>query len=202
MPGRAGPTLPLRVDCAGATLVILSAAAFSAKAICIKLAYTDGSSGVSVDPVSLLAMRMEVLDRGVLVPLLAVLYAGYHVGVRQMIKRVGAVLFAALASIVSTLAISLHFMATREVSLLLQQSQRVWVLTGWMALVSTVLPVIMMAEGIRRVGSSNAAMMSSIGPIMTIFMGYQFLGEPITTIQLISAALVMIGVLAISLKKT
>ena len=93
-------------------------------------------------------------------------------------------------------------MATREVSLLLQQSQRVWVLTGWMALVSTVLPVIMMAEGMRRVGSSNAAMMSSIGPIMTIFMGYQFLGEPITTIQLIGAALVMIGVLAISLKKT
>ena len=45
--------------------------------------------------------------------------------------------------------------------------------------------VVMMADGMRRVGSSNAAMMSSIGPIATIFMGYQFLDEPITAIQLI-----------------
>ena len=60
---------------------------------------------------------------------------------------------------------------------------------------------VMMAAGMRRVGSSNAAMMSSIGPIATIFMGYVFLNEPVTAIQLLGAALVMIGVLAISLKK-
>ena len=144
----------------------------------------------------------KVLVGGVLVLLSAILYAGYLVGAGQMIKRIGAVRFAALASIVSTLAISLHFIATSDVSLLMQQSQQVWTLAGWMAMVSTVLPVVMMAEGMRRVGSSNAAMMSSIGPIATIFMGYQFLDEPITAIQLIGASLVMTGVLAVSLKKT
>ena len=144
----------------------------------------------------------KVLVGGVLVLLSAILYAGYLVGAGQMIKRIGAVRFAALASIVSTLAISLHFSATSDLSLLMQQSQRVWTLAGWMAVVSTVLPVVMMAEGMRRVGSSNAAMMSSIGPIATIFMGYQFLDEPITAIQLIGASLVMTGVLAVSLKKT
>ena len=145
----------------------------------------------------------KVLVGGVLVLLSAILlYAGYLVGAGQMIKRIGAVRFAALASIVSTLAISLHFSATSDVSLLMQQSQQVWTLAGWMAMVSTVLPVVVMAEGMRRVGSSNAAMMSSIGPIATIFMGYQFLDEPITAIQLIGASLVMTGVLAVSLKKT
>ncbi len=143
----------------------------------------------------------KVLLGGGLVLLSAILYAGYLVGAGQMIKRVGAIRFAAYASIISTVAIALHFLVTREVSLLTQQSVRVWTLTGWMAVVSTVLPVVMMAEGMRRVGSSNAAMMSSIGPIATIFMGYVFLAEPITPIQLVGAALVMTGVLAISLKR-
>jgi drug/metabolite transporter (DMT)-like permease len=142
-----------------------------------------------------------VLLGGGLVLLSAILYAGYLVGAGQMIKRVGAVRFAAYASMISTIAISLHFLITKNVSVLAAQSVRVWTLTGWMAIVSTVLPVVMMAEGMRRVGSSNAAMMSSIGPISTIFLGYVFLGEPVTTIQLIGAALVTAGVLAISLKK-
>jgi len=143
----------------------------------------------------------KVLLGGGLVLLSAILYAGYLVGAGQMIKRVGSIRFAAYASIVSTLAIFLHFIVSHDVAQLEQQSSRVWTLSAWMALVSTVLPVIMMAAGMRRVGSSNAAMMSSIGPIATIFMGYIFLGEPITPIQLVGAAFVLIGVLAISLKK-
>jgi drug/metabolite transporter (DMT)-like permease len=145
--------------------------------------------------------RENVLLGGTLVMASAMLYAAYLVGGGQMIKRVGAVRFAAYASIVSAAAIMLHFLLTRDLSFLTGQSSRVWELTGFMALISTVLPVVMMAEGIRRVGSSNAAMMSSIGPIATIFMAAVFLGEPITFIQLAGAALVMIGVLAISLKK-
>ncbi len=143
----------------------------------------------------------KVLLGGGLVLLSAILYAGYLVGAGQMIKRVGAIRFAAYASIISTVAIVLHFLITHDISVLAQQSAQVWSLAGWMAVVSTVLPVVMMAAGMRRVGSSNAAMMSSIGPIATIFMGYVFLGEPITSIQLAGAALVMTGVLAISLRK-
>lgn len=39
-------------------------------------------------------------------------------------------------------------------------------------------------------------------PISTIFMGYIFLNEPITALQLTGAALVLAGVLVISFKKT
>ena len=298
-----------RSDILGTALVIVSAIAFSAKAIFVKLAYGDGATAVRVDPVTLLTMRMglalplfvliawwssqhteyslnrrdwlalvgiglmgyygaslfdfwglmyisaslerlilflnptlvvfisalaigyriqardvfalvtsyagialvfthdlsvnrdNVLLGATLVLLSAILYAGYLVGAGQMIKRVGAVRFAAYASIVSTVAIMMHFLLSREMPVLTGQSTRVWVLTACMALISTVLPVVMMAEGMRRVGSSNAAMMSSIGPIATIFMGNIFLGEPITGVQLSGATLVMIGVLAISLKK-
>ncbi len=305
MMGKAG--VQSRQDWIGAVLVIVSAIAFSAKAIFVKLAYGDSTNGI--DPVSLLTMRMGLslpffafigwwssrradytlnggdwlylgaiglmgyygaslfdfwgllyisaaLERlilflnptlvviisalalgyriigrdlfalavsyagialvfahdlrvnpeqvwlgGLLVMLSAILYAGYLVGAGQMIKRVGALRFAAYASIVSSGAIMLHFLLSRDIAILAQQSARVWTLTSAMALVSTVLPVLMMAEGMRRVGPANAAMMSSVGPVATIFLGYVFLGEPVTAVQLVGAALVMTGVLAISLKR-
>lgn len=143
----------------------------------------------------------KVLLGGSLVLLSALLYAGYLVGGGEMVKRVGAVRFAAYASIVSTVAIALHFLATHAPAVLTAQTPRVYWLSGWMAIVSTVFPIIMMAEGMRRIGSSNAAMISSIGPIATIFMGAVFLNEPVTLLQLAGAALVLVGVMVISLKK-
>ena len=144
----------------------------------------------------------KVLLGGGLVLLSAVLYAIYLVGGGQMVKRLGGVRFAAYASIVSTIAIALHFVCVHPLAVLTIQSARVYWLAGWMAIVSTVLPVIMLAEGMRRIGSSNAAMISSIGPISTIFMGAVFLGEPVTALQLLGAGLVLVGVLVISLKKS
>ena len=70
-----------------------------------------------------------------------------------------------------------------------------------MAIVSTVLPVILMSVGIRLIGSSHASMLGTVGPVATIFLGFVFLDEPITAIQLVGAALVVAGVLAISLAK-
>jgi len=51
----------------------------------------------------------KVLLGGGLVLLSAVLYAIYLVGGGQMVKRLGGIRFAAYASIVSTIAIGLHF---------------------------------------------------------------------------------------------
>jgi drug/metabolite transporter (DMT)-like permease len=38
-----------------------------------------------------------------------------------------------------------------------------------------------------------------VGPVATIFLGFIFLGEPITAVQLGGAALVLAGVLIVSL---
>ena len=70
-----------------------------------------------------------------------------------------------------------------------------------MAAVSTVLPIVLTSEGIRRVGASHASILGSVGPIATIFLGFAFLGEPITAIQLIGCGLVMAGILAMTLPK-
>jgi drug/metabolite transporter (DMT)-like permease len=142
-----------------------------------------------------------VLLGGALVFVSAILYAGYLVGAGQVVQRIGTLRFASYASIVSTAGILLQFLLTRPFTAL-QQPSRVWILSGAMAVISTALPVVLMAEGIRRIGSSHAAMIGSIGPVATIFMGFVFLQEPITLLQIVGAALVTAGVLIISLKRS
>ena len=70
-----------------------------------------------------------------------------------------------------------------------------------MALIATVIPSFLMAEGIRVIGSSNAAIIGSIGPISTIGMAYLFLGERLGWLQWVGTFFVIAGVLLITLQK-
>ena len=54
----------------------------------------------------------------------------------------------------------------------------------------------------KRVGSNNAAIISSIGPVSTIAQAYFFLGEPIHAPQLLGTLLVVLGVTMIGWKNT
>jgi drug/metabolite transporter (DMT)-like permease len=69
-----------------------------------------------------------------------------------------------------------------------------------MAFFSTVLPTFMLSEGIKQVGSGNASIIASIGPIFTIFFASAFLGENIWLEQIIGTIFVLFGVFLISLK--
>lgn len=135
------------------------------------------------------------------VALSALAYAIYLIGNGRMVRKMGSVLFASLASVISCAFVLAHFLVVRDSSLLWTQPAPVYGLSFLMAIVSTVLPVILMSVGIRLIGSSHASMLGTVGPVATIFLGFVFLDEPITAIQLAGAALVVAGVLAISLAK-
>ena len=62
------------------------------------------------------------------------------------------------------------------------------------------MPLWLMAEGLKRVGANQVALVGGIGPLSTMVFGQIFLGEPITLIQLLGAGLVLAGVLIISLR--
>ena len=57
-----------------------------------------------------------------------------------------------------------------------------------------------MAEGLRRIGANQVALVACVGPISTIALAHLFLGEPVTAVQLAGAALVLAGVMIISVK--
>lgn len=68
-----------------------------------------------------------------------------------------------------------------------------------MALFSTVLPVFMLSASIRLIGAGHTALIGSIGPVSTILLAWLFLGEAVSVRQILGAALVLAGVLVISL---
>ena len=129
----------------------------------------------------------------------ALFYAAYLIGGGRLVGRVGSLRFASYAGIVSSVAVVAHFLVTRDAAVLLAQAAPVYGLALLMALVSTVLPIVLTSEGIRRIGASHASIVGSVGPVATIFLGAAFLGEAITAIQLLGAALVLAGVVSVSL---
>jgi drug/metabolite transporter (DMT)-like permease len=124
-------------------------------------------------------------------------YAFYLSGSAPMLARIGVARLTALALLVSTAATLVHFFITQPLSALVQPLP----IYGYglaMALVSTVMPVFAQAAAIRRIGSGRAALIGTIGPLMTIALGWVVLGEPASVWQLGGAALVVAGVVLVS----
>jgi drug/metabolite transporter (DMT)-like permease len=141
----------------------------------------------------------EVVIGSLLILGCAVTYAFYIVGGGQIIPKVGSMKFTAYALIFATVGIFAQYLVTHGTTVRHFTSHTYW-LCFQMAIVSTVLPTFMMSEGIRRIGSGNTAIITSIGPVSTILLAYIFLDEPVTWLQLAGTALVLAGVLMISKK--
>jgi drug/metabolite transporter (DMT)-like permease len=62
-----------------------------------------------------------------------------------------------------------------------------------------VLPVFLLSFAIRHIGSGSASLIGTIGPVSTIYMAYVILGESLSLLQIAGSALVLVGVLIISL---
>lgn len=131
----------------------------------------------------------------------ALFYAAYLIGSGRLVGRVGSMRFACYAGLISSVAVVVHFLVTREVALIFSQPAPVYWLALVMAVFSTVMPIVLTSEGIRRIGASHASIIGSVGPLATIFLGAIFLGEHVTVVQIAGALLVLGGVLTISLAR-
>ena len=126
-------------------------------------------------------------------------YSTYLIGTGQIIAKVGASRFTAYAMLVACTATVLQYFLTHPPQALLLP-MRVYHLSLLMAIFSTVLPVFMLSAAIRLIGSSHTSLIGSIGPVVTLFLATIFLGEKLTALQIGGAALVMCGVLSLTLK--
>ena len=127
----------------------------------------------------------------------ALTYAIYSAGAEGVIRRLGPSRFAALAMLVSTTAISMHFMVTQSPAALVQPWP-VYLYSVGMAIFSTVLPVFWQSAAIRRIGAARAVLIGTLGPVLTIVFGWALLGEPLSVAQIAGAGLVLAGVWQVS----
>jgi len=136
----------------------------------------------------------------VLIFICAFTYAAYIVGSGRLIPLVGASKFNSYAMSFASIGVLLHFFITSDVSLWSFPSQ-VYVYSFLMAILSTVVPSYMVTEGIKRIGSDNAAIVGSIGPVSTLVLAYFFLQEGISLFQIAGTIMILSGVLLISGQK-
>ncbi|HTS20777.1 MAG TPA: DMT family transporter [Casimicrobiaceae bacterium] len=136
---------------------------------------------------------------GALVFASAFLYAVYLVCAGPVIVRLGSLRFISLAMLASTVFVLIQFAATRPLASL-AAPMRIQLLSLAMAVFSTVLPTLFVAEAIKRIGANRASLLGSLGPLFTIVFGAWLLGEAVQGIQLAGAALVLAGVTLVTLK--
>lgn len=132
-----------------------------------------------------------------LVMLSAVTFSVYLVGSGEVVLRLGSIRFTAYATAAASVYCIVQFMALRPLSALVLPS-RVYLLALCMALFSTVMPVFMMAEALRRIGASRVAMISALGPVATVVSGYFGLDERMSLVQSVGGLLVVVGVLIVA----
>jgi len=144
--------------------------------------------------------RESFYKGGLLIFICAITYALYILGSGRLIPALGAAKFNSYAMSFACLAVLVHFFVTSDNSLF-GQSSTVYLYSFLMAVISTVIPSYLIAEGIKRIGSNNAAIVGSIGPVSTILQAYIFLQEPIHSLQLAGTAFILTGVLMIGNKK-
>jgi len=106
----------------------------------------------------------------------AIAYAIYVTGSGQMLKKMGTLQYNSLAMTAACIAIIFHHLIAYNLALFDFQRE-VYILAFIMGLFSTVIASFLVTGGIRIVGASHAAIISSIGPISTIILAYIFLGE-------------------------
>jgi drug/metabolite transporter (DMT)-like permease len=131
----------------------------------------------------------------------AITYAVYLVLSGRLIPRLGATLFTAYTMMIVSIASGVHFFLTEDFTIAMHLPTQVYVLSLMIALIATVIPSMVLNMGIHRIGSNKASLVSSVGPVSTIFLAWLILGEPVTLLQTAGTALVLLGVLAISLAK-
>lgn len=123
----------------------------------------------------------------------ALFYSLYLVHAGGVIERLGPLRFVSWGMLASTGFVLLQFFLTRDAALLLVPLP-VYALSLAMAVFSTVLPTLLIAEAIRRIGANASSLIGSLGPVFTIGLGVVVLDEPVHLVQLAGAALVLLGV--------
>jgi len=135
--------------------------------------------------------------------LCAITYAFYLAGTGRMVPVLGAAKFTTYSMLVATGGVLLHFTVRallRGDDPLIIAGKGLWGYALLLALVATVIPSFLLAEGMKRIGANNAAIITSVGPVSTILQAHFILGDKIFAEQVVGTVLVIIGVLLIGWK--
>jgi drug/metabolite transporter (DMT)-like permease len=134
--------------------------------------------------------------------LCAVTYALYLVGSGKIIPKIGAPQFTSLSMLAASLGIFIHYYVkhgqdiTSIIDMPILNSSSLYYVIG-LALISTVIPSFLMSGGMKRIGSNDLAIITSIGPVSTLFQARWVLNEAFSWEQILGTVFVLVGVMLV-----
>lgn len=131
----------------------------------------------------------------------AMCYAIYLVTGSALVHRVGAARFTAYTMIVSTIPAVIQF-AALESAASLALPALAWGYVVLLATACTVMPVFLVAEALKRIGANQFALIGALGPVTTVLADFVLLDGRLGMVQVVGAALVISGVVLVSLKRS
>lgn len=152
----------------------------------------------------------QVIHGSLLILLSALSYAIYMLFSKKHIDRLGSLLFTCISMASATFATLIH---TGLVVIFNESTSSGFNSNSWefsnelMAIIllltfaATVVPSFMISEAVKRIGSANAALTGTVGPIMTSIMAVILLGEIFTLYHGLGMVLVILGVSRLKPKK-
>jgi len=130
---------------------------------------------------------------GILVLGSALSYAIYLMMSGHAVMRLGSTRVTAYATSIACVFCVAQFLVLRPLAAL-ALSWQVHALSVAMAAFSTVLPIWLITDAIRRLGAPTVSMFASLGPVFTILLAWALLREPISLTQLAGSAIVIVAV--------
>lgn len=131
----------------------------------------------------------------------AVTFALYLLLAKPLINRIGSGLFTAVSMVAGTAGVAVHFFVTNRVADL-DIPAAAWGYTAGMAVVSTVIPSLLVNEAIGRIGAARTSVTGSAGPVFTALFAIFLLGEPFTLAHGAGMALVIAGIALLGRPRT
>lgn len=73
---------------------------------------------------------------------------------------------------------------------------------GWVVLLGTVVPFVLVLAGVRRVGATRAGLLGTLEPVLAGCVGWLVIGERLSPVQLAGAAVVLAGIVLAETART
>ncbi|MEM9182629.1 MAG: DMT family transporter [Pseudomonadota bacterium] len=129
-----------------------------------------------------------------LVLISAVGVAAFYLVNGRVAPVMGALQFTTWAMTAAGLGFGAHLVVFADFTLLADLSAQFWWLMGLMVVGVTVLPLVLMGQGVARIGATRGGMISTLGPAATVILAYLFLDEIMHPLQLLGSAMIVLGV--------
>ena len=169
------------------SVFILREKTTSVKVIALILALTGSALTVDPNGGQLIGALMAVVA--------ALIYSIYIIVGTNVMKHVSAVqssviIFASAGAVFGTLAFTngAHFPASNSGAL---------AMLG-IIVISTIIPVVTFLAGLERIGPTNAAMLSTLEPVVTVLLAAWLFGERLKPIVMVGGGLILIAVILLT----